>query len=229
MSRNIPSYLIGLKADLSSLRQVDSELGRTLGNFFGVELFEVDAFSEDGTKRMKEIYTMLVKRCIEGHSEEFRSFSPSSNTNNSSISSSNSNLANTSGDESSQHADGKKHISETEELVRRSSISSNTSYSSDYRFPSLSSKKAAATTAISTEGVRPLTGFVYAPTVSSSAPRDKTTPEKYETCTTHATIGKEHSTTKANLYPIQRTSSLPNHRYVKTGLASGRRGSRDSW
>lgn len=157
VSRNIPSYLVGLKADLSSLRQVDPDLGRKLGNLFGVELFEVDAFSEEGTKKMKDIYTMLVKRCLQEHGDEFRSLHtqpastlPSSSSATTSICSSNA------GDNESNIAMRERRISgdivcpttsrqqkpdDDEEPVRRSSFSSDTSYSSDYRFPSLSSKR----------------------------------------------------------------------------------------
>ncbi|KAI9013803.1 ras guanine nucleotide exchange factor domain-containing protein [Phycomyces nitens] len=60
VSRNIPAYLIGLKADLGGLRQVDLQLGCKLASLFGVQLFEVDACSEQGINRMKDIYAALL-------------------------------------------------------------------------------------------------------------------------------------------------------------------------
>ncbi|KAF7726579.1 hypothetical protein EC973_008624 [Apophysomyces ossiformis] len=52
---------IGLKSDLTTLRQVDQHLGEKLGSLFGVELFEVGAFTETGMETIKTIYTNLIR------------------------------------------------------------------------------------------------------------------------------------------------------------------------
>lgn len=247
MSRNIPSYLVGLKADLSSLRQVDPDLGRKLGNLFGVELFEVDAFSEEGTKKMKDIYTMLVKRCLQEHGDEFRSLHtqpastlPSSSSATTSICSSNA------GDNESNIAMRERRISgdivcpttsrqqkpdDDEEPVRRSSFSSDTSYSSDYRFPSLSSKKKAAA-APAADTAKTVTGFVFAPTSNNKAAAttasitvDTTaTPNTNTTTPTRSSLDDKSSVHSVAVVPIDRKSALQNNT-----CNVSRRGSKDSW
>ena len=280
MSRNIPSYLVGLKADLSSLRQVDPELGKKLGNLFGVELFEVDAFSEDGTKRMKDIYTMLARQCIQDHGDEFQSCHtvttpPSQQSDNESTitmrerrilnSEANSLKSRRSTDGLSEYSINSNNTGTSEygDHSRRPSYSSETnSVNSDYRFPSLSSKKAAAAQVASdAESSKPLTGFVYAPTstatTTAAANTTMTTPDTV-TSTTDATItsssiipppvrtatvmNKSSSSTKqhrlvnrdttsvsSSVQVVERRSSLHNSPYARKGLASSRRGSKDSW
>lgn len=239
MSRNIPSYLVGLKADLSSLRQVDPDLGRKLGNLFGVELFEVDAFSEEGTKKMKDIYTMLVKRCLQEHGDEFRSLHtqpastlPSSSSATTSICSSNA------GDNESNIAMRERRISgdivcpttprqkaeDDEEPVRRSSFSSDTSYSSDYRFPSLSSKKKAAA-APTADTAKTVTGFVFAPTSNKAAATTApTTVDTTTTTPTKSSLDDKSSVHSVAVVPIERKSGLQNNT-----CNGSRRGSKDSW
>ncbi|KAG0164949.1 hypothetical protein DFQ30_009167 [Apophysomyces sp. BC1015] len=62
VSRHIPVILVGLKSDLTAMRQVDQHLGEKLGNLFGVDLFEVSAFTDAGIEKMKDIYTDLIRR-----------------------------------------------------------------------------------------------------------------------------------------------------------------------
>ena len=210
MSRNIPSYLVGLKADLSSLRQVDPELGKKLGNLFSVELFEVDAFSEDGTKRMKDIYTMLARQCIQDHGDEFQSCHtvttpPSQQSDNESTitmrerrilnSEATSLKSRRSTDGLSEYSINSNNTGTSEygDHSRRPSYSSETnSVNSDYRFPSLSSKKAAAAqVASNAESSKPLTGFVYAPTstatTTAAANTTMTTPDTVTSITMNGT------------------------------------------
>ncbi|KAI9321273.1 ras guanine nucleotide exchange factor domain-containing protein [Dichotomocladium elegans] len=269
VSRNIPSYLVGLKADLSSLRQVDTELGKKLGNLFGVEVFEVDAFSEEGIKQMKNIYSMLVKRCIQEHGDDFVVKAPSApsvasveNNNKNAMcgdprqrrGSSSSSVSRqrlrkrVSGVQPQQHKErtsvdhddqkngnGVGEVETEAEHVRRSSFSSDTSYNSDYRFPSLSSKKTAASTA---ETSKTVTGFVYAPTTTvpttMTATMTNATALSSPLTPAGASFADDDDDEKSSIHsvvvvPIERKSSLHDTPYAKKGLAASRRGSKDSW
>ncbi|KAI8150045.1 ras guanine nucleotide exchange factor domain-containing protein [Fennellomyces sp. T-0311] len=179
---------------------------------------------------MKDIYTMLVKQCIKDHGDEFQSYhhaaTPAQASDNEStitmrerrISGEATSL------KSRKSTDGLSEHSANDEPVRRSSFSSDASFSSDYRFPSLSSKKAAVAAASDAES-KPLTGFVYAPTTTTTATITATA-----TATTTATTTTTTATTttkQTNDDVIERKSSLHNTPYAKKGLAS-RRGSKDS-
>ncbi|ORY93391.1 ras guanine nucleotide exchange factor domain-containing protein [Syncephalastrum racemosum] len=66
IARNIPSFLIGLKTDLNcnSLRQVDTALGEELGHLFGLQVFRVDALSDNAPSRIKDIYDALSQQLL---------------------------------------------------------------------------------------------------------------------------------------------------------------------
>lgn len=60
LNRDIPTFLVGLKSDLS--RQVDSNLVERLVDLFSLKHFNVDAFSEAGVKQMQDLFKQLLKR-----------------------------------------------------------------------------------------------------------------------------------------------------------------------
>lgn len=60
MTRNIPTFLVGLKSDLST--QVDSKLIQQLVDLFSLRHFQVDAFSETGVEQMQDIFKQLLKQ-----------------------------------------------------------------------------------------------------------------------------------------------------------------------
>jgi hypothetical protein len=60
LSRNVPTYLVGLKADLSNSYQVDPTLVQKIVDLFTLGHFTVDAFSEKGVQQMKDIFKSLL-------------------------------------------------------------------------------------------------------------------------------------------------------------------------
>lgn len=60
LSKNIPTYLVGLKADLTVSYQVDPSLVQKIVNLFNLQHFTVDAFSDKGVQQMKDIFKSLL-------------------------------------------------------------------------------------------------------------------------------------------------------------------------
>lgn len=63
LSHNIPTYLVGLKADLASATcQIDPNLIQQIVELFALRHFRVDAFSEEGVQQMQNVYKSLLKQ-----------------------------------------------------------------------------------------------------------------------------------------------------------------------
>ncbi|RUS24378.1 hypothetical protein BC938DRAFT_473679 [Jimgerdemannia flammicorona] len=80
-SRNIPTYLLGLKSDQTEARKVEPDDGLKLGNEFGVRHIEMNAMTVDGVQRMKEIFAKLARKCSRKRGERRRSSVIDSETN----------------------------------------------------------------------------------------------------------------------------------------------------
>lgn len=62
LSRKIPTFLVGLKADLTEQCQIDPNLIQQLVELFDLRHFQVDAFSVSGVEQMKNVFKVLVKQ-----------------------------------------------------------------------------------------------------------------------------------------------------------------------
>lgn len=62
-SLHIPLFLLGLKSDLSHLRQVDAHLASNLGKLFNAPFSEINSFSQQCSRRLVEICANVVLSC----------------------------------------------------------------------------------------------------------------------------------------------------------------------
>lgn len=62
-SLQIPLFLLGLKSDLTALRQVDAHLASNLGKLFNAPFSEISTFSHHYSRRLVEICANIVLSC----------------------------------------------------------------------------------------------------------------------------------------------------------------------
>lgn len=62
-SQSIPCYLIGLKSDMTSKRQVNWQLAQDLAQLFSIELYEVQLSTSQGIDTARNIYDRFVRYC----------------------------------------------------------------------------------------------------------------------------------------------------------------------
>lgn len=69
-------FLLGLKSDLTALRQVDAHLASNLGKLFNAPFSEINSFSLHCSRRLVEICANIVLSCTAGKRQDMECISP---------------------------------------------------------------------------------------------------------------------------------------------------------